>query len=86
VALLIPGFPRLKAWAYAGAVITYVCAIASHLTVGDRFAVIVAPTVLLALTLASWGRRPPRSGGVQFGKSGVDSDLDLADRDQRRSR
>jgi hypothetical protein len=53
VALLIPSFPRLKEWAYAGAVITYVRAIASHLTVGDRFAVIVAPTVLLALTLAS---------------------------------
>jgi uncharacterized membrane protein YphA (DoxX/SURF4 family) len=67
VTLLIPGFPRLKEWAYAGAVITYVCAIASHLTVGDRFAAIVAPTVLLALTLASWGLRLPRSGGVQFG-------------------
>ena len=35
VALLIPRFPRLQEWAYAGAVINYASATASHLIVGD---------------------------------------------------
>lgn len=34
--LLVPRFPRLKEWAYAGAVINYGGAAASHLFVGDR--------------------------------------------------
>jgi hypothetical protein len=35
VAILIPGFPRLKEWAYAGLVIDLVGAFYSHVTVGD---------------------------------------------------
>jgi uncharacterized membrane protein YphA (DoxX/SURF4 family) len=62
VALLIPAFPRLKEWAYAGAVITFVCAVASHLTVGDRIGTIAAPLVLLALTVVSWALRPRPPG------------------------
>jgi uncharacterized membrane protein YphA (DoxX/SURF4 family) len=60
VALLMPGFPRIKEWAYAGAVITYTSAVASHVTVGDGIGRVAAPTVLLALTLVSWALRPPR--------------------------
>ena len=60
VALLIPGVPRWKEWAYAGAVIIYVCAVASHLSVGDGIGTIVAPTVLLVLTVVSWALHPPR--------------------------
>jgi len=86
VALLIPGFQRLKEWAYTGAAITYICATASHLTVGDRFAAIVAPTALLTLTVASWGLRPPSSGGVQFRKSDVGSDAYLGDHEHRQYR
>jgi uncharacterized membrane protein YphA (DoxX/SURF4 family) len=59
-ALLMPGFPRIKEWAYAGAVITYASAVASHVSVGDGIGRVVAPTVLLALTLVSWALRPPR--------------------------
>ena len=60
VALLMPGSRRIKEWAYAGAVITYASAVASHVTVGDGIGRVVAPTVLLALTLVSWALRPPR--------------------------
>jgi uncharacterized membrane protein YphA (DoxX/SURF4 family) len=58
VALLIPGFPRIKEWAYAGAAITYASAIASHLIVGTGSGAAVAGTVLLALTIASWILHP----------------------------
>jgi hypothetical protein len=60
VALLMPGFPRIKEWAYAGAVITYTSAVASHVTVGDGIGRVVAPSVLLAFTLVSWALLPPR--------------------------
>jgi uncharacterized membrane protein YphA (DoxX/SURF4 family) len=60
VALLVPGLPRIKEWAYAGAVITYASAVASHVTVGDGIGRVVAPIVLLALTFVSWALRPPR--------------------------
>ena len=36
VALLVPRFPRLKEWAYAGMVFIYTGAVASRLAVGDR--------------------------------------------------
>src|SRR5215207_2410524 len=58
VALLIPRFPRLKEWVYAGAVINYASAIASHLVVGDGVGAVVAPMALLALTVTSWTLRP----------------------------
>jgi uncharacterized membrane protein YphA (DoxX/SURF4 family) len=62
VALLIPGFPRIKEWAYAGAVITYASAIASHLTVGTGIGALVPAIVLLAVTSASWALYPPGDG------------------------
>jgi uncharacterized membrane protein YphA (DoxX/SURF4 family) len=38
-ALLLPRFPRLTEWAYAGAFFTYTGAVASHLAVGDSVGV-----------------------------------------------
>ncbi len=58
VALLVPRFPRLKEWAYAGAVFTYTGAVASHLTVRDG-AGAVWPCVFAVLAAASWALRPP---------------------------
>jgi uncharacterized membrane protein YphA (DoxX/SURF4 family) len=58
VAILIPRFPRLKEWAYAGAFFSYTGALASHLAVGDgidKWAVLIVFVGLLAL---SWGLRP----------------------------
>jgi uncharacterized membrane protein YphA (DoxX/SURF4 family) len=54
VALLIPRFPRLKEWAYAGAAINYAFAVASHIAVGDSISAVVGPAILLVLTATSW--------------------------------
>jgi DoxX-like family len=45
VALLVPGFPRLKEWAYAGAVFTYTGAVGSHLAVSDGAGALVIPII-----------------------------------------
>jgi hypothetical protein len=57
-ALLVPRFPRLKEWAYAGAVFTYTGAVASHLAVGDGAGALVPPLILTGLAAASWALRP----------------------------
>ena len=54
IVLLIPRFPRLKEWVYAGAVINYASAAASHLVVGDGITAIIGPVALLGLTVTSW--------------------------------
>jgi hypothetical protein len=59
-ALLMRSFPRLQEWAYAGAVVNYASAAASHLVVGDGIGAVVAPTALLALTATSWALSPRR--------------------------
>src|SRR5205823_10725262 len=65
VALLIPRFPRLKEWTYAGLVFLYTGAIPSRLAVGDPWVTLVGPVILTSLTVASWALRPPtRLGGV----------------------
>jgi uncharacterized membrane protein YphA (DoxX/SURF4 family) len=58
VALLVPGFPRLKEWAYAGLFFSYTGAAASHLAVGDGFPSIVAPIIFTGFVVASWALRP----------------------------
>ncbi len=35
IAVLVPGFPRLKEWAYAGLVFDLIGALYSHISVGD---------------------------------------------------
>jgi hypothetical protein len=54
IGLLIPRFPRLTEWVYAGAVINYASAAASHLIVGDRITAMIGPVALLGLTVTSW--------------------------------
>jgi uncharacterized membrane protein YphA (DoxX/SURF4 family) len=46
IALLLPGFPRLKEWAYAGFTFAWIAAFVAHYLVHDREAFI--PLVLLA--------------------------------------
>jgi uncharacterized membrane protein YphA (DoxX/SURF4 family) len=58
IAIVVPGFPRLKEWAYAGFVFDLTAAAASHAAVGDKAGDIVAPLVFLALVIASWALRP----------------------------
>ena len=57
--LLVPRFPRLKEWTYAGLVLLYMGAIASRLAVGDPVVTLAGPVFLIALTVASWALRPP---------------------------
>lgn len=57
--LLVPRFPRLKEWAYAGAVFDYTGAAASHLFAGDGSGQWVGPLAFAGFTLASWALRPP---------------------------
>jgi DoxX-like family len=59
LALVVPRFPWLKEWAYAGLVFNYTGAAASHLAVGDGASTLIAPVVFMGLTLASWALRPP---------------------------
>jgi hypothetical protein len=57
-AMLAPGFPRLKEWAYAGGFFLYYGAAGSHLLAGDRPDKWVGPAVFGAFTLASYALRP----------------------------
>ena len=58
VAVLIPKFPLVKEWAYAGFFFTMTGAIFSHLAVGDAAVEYFGPTLLLILTIISWYFRP----------------------------
>jgi hypothetical protein len=59
VIVLLPGFPRLKEWAYAGFAFTTAGAILSHLAVGQRGAA-VFPLAALILMAISYLMRPPQ--------------------------
>ncbi|MDQ7949186.1 MAG: DoxX family protein [Pedobacter sp.] len=60
VAILIPKFPLVKEWAYAGFFFTMSGAIYSHLAMGDKIIELFGPTLLLALTSISWYFRKAR--------------------------
>jgi uncharacterized membrane protein YphA (DoxX/SURF4 family) len=63
--LLLPRFPRLKEWAYAGTFFVYVGATASWAARGGDVGDLLPPLALAVLTLASWVLRPPgRTLGV----------------------
>ena len=54
IAILIPKFPLLKEWAYAGFFFAMSGAIFSHLTCGDATLTLFGPVLLLILTITSW--------------------------------
>ena len=58
ITVVLPGFLRLKEWAYAGIVLELSGASVSQAVCGRRSELIV-PLVLAGLALASWGLRPP---------------------------
>jgi hypothetical protein len=64
-ALLAPGLPRLKEWAYAGTVFELTGAALSFAAVGGSTSNIITPLLLAACAMASWVLRPPsRTLGV----------------------
>lgn len=58
VAVLIPKFPLLKEWAYAGFFFNMTGALFSHIAIGSPMADIFPPLLLIALTVVSWYFRP----------------------------
>jgi hypothetical protein len=58
IALLVPKFPLLKEWAYAGFFFLMSGAVFSHVAVGDPFKEDIPSLLLLVLTAVSWNFRP----------------------------
>jgi uncharacterized membrane protein YphA (DoxX/SURF4 family) len=59
IAILVPRFPRLKEWAYAGIFFNMTGAAATVVFVGAAPWHMIVDLVLTALTVASWALRPP---------------------------
>ncbi len=58
IAILIPKFPLLKEWAYAGFFFAMSGAAISHLAAGQQFVEAVPSLILLIVTVLSWYFRP----------------------------
>ena len=58
IAVLIPRFPLVKEWAYAGFAFVMTGAVFSHLAIGDGAKELFGPVLLLVLTVLSWYLRP----------------------------
>ncbi len=63
IAVLVPGFPRLKEWAYAGIVFDLIAAAVANATMGDVIGAewwhVPAPLMVAVIVIASWALRPP---------------------------
>lgn len=58
IAVVIPKFPLIKEWTYAGFFFAMSGAIFSHIASGDGSAEFFGPILLLVLTVLSWYFRP----------------------------
>jgi len=58
IAILIPKFPLLKEWAYAGFFFIMTGAMFSHIATGDSATELIPSILLLVLTVVSWYFRP----------------------------
>ena len=58
IALLIPKFPLLKEWAYAGFFFMMSGAVFTHIAAGNSISEIFPSLLLLVLTVVSWYFRP----------------------------
>jgi uncharacterized membrane protein YphA (DoxX/SURF4 family) len=58
IAILLPKFPLLKEWAYAGFFFAMTGAIASHIASGSSVVEMLPALLLLILTIVSWYFRP----------------------------
>jgi hypothetical protein len=70
ITILVPGYPRLKEWAYAGIFFDLTGAAVSCAAVGGYGAYgfhVIAPLLIAGLTVTSWALRPDsRRVGVLF--------------------
>jgi hypothetical protein len=58
IAIIAPGFGRLKEWAYAGMIFDLTGAAISRAVSGDGAVGIVPPLAIAALVITSWALRP----------------------------
>jgi len=58
IALVVPGLPKLKEWAYAGFTFAWISAFIAHYLAKDG-PVAYAPLILLVLLCVSYVTRPP---------------------------
>jgi uncharacterized membrane protein YphA (DoxX/SURF4 family) len=58
IAVLVPKFPLLKEWAYAGFFFAMSGAVVSHIAMGDGAKELFGPALLIVLTVVSWYFRP----------------------------
>jgi DoxX-like family len=93
IALLAPRFPLLKEWAYAGSFFVFSGAVTSHIAAGDGFGHWVGPGIGAAVTVISWGLRPPSrrvsvevSGALRFASEGRSGMRDLFATELKRDR
>ena len=59
IALVVPRFPRLKEWAYAGVFFHMTGAAASWMAIGDKTGQCITPLIFAVFAMASWTLRPP---------------------------
>jgi len=69
-AVLLPRFPRLKEWAYAGAIFETTGAAASHAAAGDSLGNLLVPLAFALIAIVSWALRPSDRllGSLQLAK------------------
>lgn len=58
IAVLVPKFPLIKEWAYAGFFFCMTGALVSHILAGHTGVLLFGPSLLLVLTIISWYFRP----------------------------
>jgi hypothetical protein len=71
-AVLVPGVPRLKEWAFAGLTFDLTGALYSHLSVGDPASVWMPAAiglVLMAGSYVAYWTRPSRAGASRSGRT-----------------
>jgi hypothetical protein len=66
IALLVPKFPVLKEWVYAGFFFAMSGAIFAHMAVGHGMSELFGPSLLLVLTIVSWYCRPANRKPILF--------------------
>ena len=58
IAILIPGFPLIKEWAYAGSLFDMTGAASASIATGGEWWHVAAPLSIAVLVAASWALRP----------------------------
>lgn len=71
LALILPGLPRLKEWAYAGVFFNMTGAAISHAVCADASWHVVVTSLFAGLTLLSWALRPPGRRLASSGEVGA---------------